>query len=160
MTPTVGVPCEDFAVTEDFKHNKHVMPADRDHSGSRLRTFELEPVGSKPEGADRPAEDLYSHAAAAEASAWTAFGMIDDPGLRVDRFRARRSVIDRIAFDRNAYLVGTAAVTLGLLIMVGAIWLYTYRSAPSHIAVDNRAAWCSGFAGLNCSTQDKAGKQK
>ena len=153
-------------MADDLKNVKDMLPADRDHPWAWRGGVVLEPVGSKPKGADRTPEDLYRHAAAAEASARATFGMSDHAGL--DRLSTERAswhafnvVVNddhglsrRIGFDRRAYLVGTAAVVSGLLVMVGTIWLYTRPAAP-HVAIDN--SWCSGFSGLSCTKND-AGK--
>ncbi len=61
----------------------------------------------------------------------------------------------RVARDHRTYLVGCAAIALGAMLMLLALYLLGpgwLRSAPSHVAL-NDSAWCTGFSGLSCTQQ-------
>ena len=140
------------------EHDKHMMPADRDHAWRRVRRLEFEPVGREPELADVFAKDVERRATAAESAARTAFGMLDDTGLHgLDRLctgrQANYGFHARIVADNRAYLVGTAALALGLVVMLGTLFLYGpgwLRPATSKITVNN-ASWCADFSlALSC----------
>ncbi len=127
------------------------------HAGRARHFLEVKPVAGdcEPPLAHDFAEQIEARSASAEAYARTTFGMTDYP-----RTVYVRTWQARAAYDRRCYLVGLAAIVLGMAVMLGALallgpsWL---RSAASHIAVnDANDSWCLGFDGLSCKQQDAA----
>lgn len=145
------------------------------HPAAWLGSRKSQPVGSKPQIPDWSPEHFDCYAATAEQSARTTFGVVDNadccgggtdfghaPWCRgvPDRVRLYRenahSFHARVARDNRAYLVGTTVLALGLVAMLGCLWLF--RPAPIKVAEDK--VWCGTFRqALSCpGAEHKAGK--
>ncbi len=152
MTAAVAVEREDFVMPDNLKNDEDMMPADSGHPWSRRGAWEFEPISSKPQFADVLPESFNGGDAAATSHSGTPLGVLYD--ARLVGFHARA------AYDRRCYLVGLAAIAVGLAVMLGALallgpnWLTGYFAAPSHVAIND--SWCLGFDGLSCKQQDTA----
>lgn len=154
-------------MTDNLDDEKNMMAADRDHAWRRSCAAVLEPVSSKPQLPDWSSKHFDCYAAAAEQSARTAFGVVDDPRvggvsplLAALYGRYARGFETRIAADNRSYLVASGALALGLVVLLGVLffWLNS-RAAPSQVAVNN-ATWCSDWrSALSCpNAQSNAGE--
>ncbi len=153
----------------NLKDVEHMTVSPSHPAGRRLGGLELPPVRREPQIPDGFAEHLDCYAAAAEGCSRASFGVADNPRtvgksplLAAAYGRHSAGFATRAAYDRRCYLVGLAALALGLVVLLGALavfgpsWLRDgFRSATPKVALDD-TAWCSSFRGLSCKQQDTA----
>lgn len=154
-----------------FDDEKDMVAAHRDHASGGFGSTELEPVGSEPQISDWSPEHFDCYTAAAEACSRAPVRVIDDPRvvgvspLLAAPYGHIRGFEARIASDNRCYLVGSAAIALGIVILLAGLFYFGlqrrepawFGSAPAHVA-RNDSLWCSPGFGLGCSAQQKARK--